>query len=130
MSEESQQEIINHLNQMRVIEIIQLVKKLENEWGVSAAAPAAVQMQPAPVEEEKKEEQVEFDVMLAGFDSGQKMSVVKELRKLTSLALREAKEKTEASETEPVVIGESLNKTAAETMKATLVAAGARVEIK
>ncbi|MGA9520728.1 MAG: 50S ribosomal protein L7/L12 [Myxococcaceae bacterium] len=116
--------IVDSLSQLTVIEAAELVKKLEEKWGVSAAAvavaagPAAAA---APVEEK-----TEFDVVLASAGAN-KINVIKEIRAITGLGLKEAKDLVEGA---PKVVKEAVAKADAEKMKAQLVAAGATVEIK
>ena len=116
--------IVDQLSTLTVMEAAELVKQLENKWGVSAAAvavaagPAAVA---APVEEK-----TEFNVILA--DAGaNKINVIKEIRAITGLGLKEAKDLVEGA---PKTVKEGVNKDDAKKIKDQLVAAGATVEIK
>lgn len=122
------QAIKDMLNSLTLPEAAELVKDLEEEWGVSAAAPAAamVAMPGAGGEAEAAEEQTEFDVVLQDFGA-KKINVIKSVRALTSLGLKEAKELVESA---PVSVMESVSKEAAEEAKEQLTAEGASVEIK
>lgn len=120
-------EVLEIVKGMNVLELSELVKAFEEEFGVTAAAPvAAVAAAPtaaaAPVEEEK----TEFDVVLTNFGA-KKVEVIKVVRQLTGLGLKEAKEAVEAA---PKVIKEKVSKEDAEAAKAKLEEAGATVEIK
>ncbi|AGF74407.1 50S ribosomal protein L7/L12 [Bartonella australis AUST/NH1] len=117
--------IVEDLSNLTVLEAAELSKLLEEKWGVSAAAPvavAAVGGAAAPAAEEK----TEFDVILV--DSGaQKINVIKEVRALTGLGLKEAKDLVEGA---PKPLKEGVSKDEAEKIKAQLEAAGAKVELK
>jgi len=120
-------EIIEWLSQQSVLEIAGLVKELEQKWGVSAAAPVAVAA--APVAAEAKpaaEEKTSFDVVLK-VHGGNKIAVIKEVRAITSLGLKEAKDLVEGA---PKTVKEGATKEEAEDIKKKLEAAGAQVEIK
>ncbi|MGI6853285.1 50S ribosomal protein L7/L12 [Mesorhizobium sp. 1B3] len=119
--------IVEDLSQLTVLEAAELSKLLEEKWGVSAAAPVAVAAAggaaaaAAPVEEK-----TEFDVILA--DAGaQKINVIKEVRAITGLGLKEAKDLVEGA---PKPIKEAVSKADADKFKAQLEAAGAKVELK
>ena len=118
------EQIVQDLSKLTVMEAAQLSKMLEEKWGVSAAAPVAVAAAPAaaaPVEE-----QTEFTVVLV--DSGaQKINVIKEVRAVTNLGLKEAKDLVEGA---PKTVKEGLKKQEAEEIKKKLEAAGAKVELK
>jgi large subunit ribosomal protein L7/L12 len=124
----SRQELIDSLANMTVLELSQLIKDLEEKFGVSAAAPmamaavAAPAAAAAPVEEEK----TEFDVVLTVCGAN-KIQVIKEVRAITSLGLKEAKE---AVENVPTTVKEAISKAEAEEIKKKLEAQGATVEIK
>ena len=120
----TREEIIEALKEMSLLEASELVKDIEETFGVSAAAPAAVAVAAAPAEEE--EEQTEFDVVLEGFGE-QKIAVIKVVRELTSLGLKEAKEVVEAA---PNAILEGVDKETAEEAKSKLEEAGAAVSLK
>ena len=116
--------LVEELGKLSVIEAAELVKKLEEEWGVSAAAPVAVAAA-APAAAEAAEEKTEFDVVIK--DAGpKKIEVIKVIRQLTSLGLKEAKEMAEAAGSKVL---EQTGKDAAEDAKSKLEAAGAVVEL-
>lgn len=118
-------EIIKAIRQMNVLELSNLVKELREEFGVEAlAAPIVAQASGAPEKEE--EEKTEFDVILSEMGS-KKIQVIKEVRKLTSLGLKEAKDLVEQA---PKPIRENVAKEEALKIKETLEAVGAKVEIK
>ena len=116
--------IVDELSGLTVIEAAELSKMLEDKWGVSAAAPAAAAV--APVAEAEAEEQTEFDVILASYGE-KKIAVIKEVRSMTSLGLKEAKDLVEAA---PKAIKEGVSKDEAEEIKKKLEDAGATVELK
>ena len=120
------EKIAEELGKLTVLEAADLVKKLEDEWGVSAAAPAAAMMM-APAESAAEEEKTSFDVMLTEI-GGQKISVIKAVREVASgLGLADAKKLVESA---PVAVLEGIGKDDAEAAKAKLVEAGATIEIK
>jgi len=119
--------IVDQLSKLTVIETAELVKQLESAWGVTAAAPVAIaapgaQAPAAPVEEEKDE----FDVVLTAAGD-KKIQVIKEVRSLTSLGLKEAKDLVDSA---PKPVLEKVTKEAAEKAKEKLEAAGGSVELK
>lgn len=115
--------IIEEIKALNVMELADLVKAIEEEFGVSAAAPVAVAAGPAAAAAEEK---TEFDVILAAAGDS-KIGVIKVVRELTGLGLKEAKELVEAA---PKAIKEGASKEDAEAIKAKLEEAGAKVEIK
>lgn len=119
--------IVEDLSALTVLEAAELSKMLEEKWGVSAAAPVAVAAAAggaAPAE--AAEEKTEFDVVLV--DAGaQKINVIKEVRGITGLGLKEAKDLVEGA---PKPVKEGVSKDEAEKVKAVLEAAGAKVELK
>jgi len=117
--------IVDDLSTLTVIEAAELSKLLEEKWGVSAAAPATV-MQVAGDAGAVEEEKSEFDVILASFGE-KKINVIKEVRAITGLGLKEAKDLVEAV---PSAIKESVNKEEADQLKTKLEEAGATVEVK
>ena len=119
--------IADELSTLTVIEASELSKMLEERWGVSAAAPVAVAAAPgaAPAAEEA-EEQTEFTVVLTSFGE-KKINVIKEVRAITSLGLKEAKALVEGV---PNAVKEDVSKEDAEKIKEQLEAAGATVEVK
>jgi large subunit ribosomal protein L7/L12 len=117
--------LVEELGKLTVVEAAELVSKLEEEWGVSAAAPVAVAAAGAAVAAEPAEEQTEFDVVIK--DAGpKKIEVIKVIRQLTSLGLKEAKELAETSGSK---VMEQVGKDAAEDAKKKLEEAGAAVEL-
>ena len=121
-------ELIEQIKKMSVLDLAELVHALEDEFGVSAAAPVAVAAGPAAgaAEAEPAEEKTSFDVVLQSFGE-KKIEVIKVVRALTGLGLKEAKAAVEEA---PKVIKEGVNKDEAEEAKKQLEAAGATVEIK
>lgn len=125
----SKQEVIDWLSSQSVLEIAALVKELEAKWGVSAAAPVAVAAAPAggaAAAAAPAEEKTEFTVMLVAAGDN-KIGVIKEVRAITSLGLKEAKDLVEGA---PKAIKEGVSKQEAEEVKKKLEAAGAKVELK
>ncbi len=119
--------IVDDLSSLSVIEAAELSKLLEEKWGVSAAAPVAVAAAPvASGDEAAAEEKSEFDVVLAEAGSN-KIAVIKEVRTITGLGLKEAKDLVEGA---PKPLKQGVAKADAEEMKKTLEAAGAKVELK
>lgn len=129
MAEINKEQIIDWLSGQSVIEIAELVKELEEKWGVSAAAPAAVAVA-APAgggdAGEAAEEKTEFDVVLTDF-GGNKIAVIKEVRGITGLGLKEAKELVESL---PKPVKEGASKSDAEEVVKKLETAGAKAELK
>ena len=125
----SKDQMIEAIKGMTVIELSELVKALEEEFGVSAAAPVAVAAAPAAggaPADEAAEEKTSFDVVLTSFGD-QKIQVIKVVRALTGLGLKEAKDVVEGA---PKAIKEGVNKDEAEDAKKQLEEAGASVELK
>ncbi len=121
------EKIADELSSLTVMEAAELSKMLEEKWGVSAAAPVAVAAAGAPgAAAEAAEEKTEFDVILASFGD-KKINVIKEVRGITGLGLKEAKELVEAA---PKPIKEGVSKEEAEKIKKQLEEAGATVELK
>ncbi|TVR69106.1 MAG: 50S ribosomal protein L7/L12 [Sphaerobacteraceae bacterium] len=126
LGQEKMEELIQTIEQMTVLELSELVKELEDRFGVTAAAPAAAAAAPAAEAAEAAEEQSEFDVVLTDIGA-QKIQVIKAVRELTQLGLKEAKDMVEAA---PKAIKEGVNKEEADAAKARLEEAGATVELK
>ncbi len=121
------EKLVEELGSLTVLEIAELKQMLEDKWGVTAAAPmAAGMMMPAAAAEAEEEEKTEFDVVLQDFGP-KKIQVIKAVRKLTVLGLKEAKDLVESA---PVPVQEAVSKELAEEAKQTLEEAGATVEIK
>ncbi len=122
----SNQDLLKELSAKPIMEVVELVKMLEEEWGVSAAAPVAVAAGPAADAGEAAAEKDEFDVVMTSF-GGNKVSVIKAVRTLTGLGLKEAKDTVEGV---PSTIKEAVGKDEAEDVKKQLEEAGATVELK
>jgi large subunit ribosomal protein L7/L12 len=118
--------LVEELSSLTVLEAAELSKLLEDKWGVSAAAPVAVAAGPAAGGEAAAEEKDEFDVVLAEAGA-KKINVIKEVRAITGLGLKEAKELVEGA---PKTVKEAVAKAEAEELKGKLEAAGAKVELK
>jgi large subunit ribosomal protein L7/L12 len=118
-------EVIDQIDKLTVLELADLVKQLEEKYGVSAAAPVAM-MAAAPAAAAPEAEKTEFDVILAEIGA-EKIKVIKAVRELTSLGLTEAKAFVESA---PKAVKEGVNKDEAEQVKKKLEEAGAKVEIK
>ena len=128
MAEITKEQVVDFLSKMTILEAVELTKELEDKWGVSAAAPVAVAAGPAApaAEAAAEEEKTEFDVELTSFGS-QKIAVIKEVRAITSLGLKEAKELVEGA---PKVVKEAVSKEEAEEIKKKLEGVGATITVK
>jgi large subunit ribosomal protein L7/L12 len=122
----TREEIIEALKEMSLLEASELVKDIEETFGVSAAAPVAVAAAPAAGGEAAAEEKTSFDVVLEGFGDN-KIAVIKVVREITGLGLKEAKEAVEGA---PTPVAEGVAKDKAEEIKAKLEEAGAAITIK
>jgi large subunit ribosomal protein L7/L12 len=126
MAEITREQVVDYLSNLPVIQIAELVKTLEEKWGVSAAPVAVAAIggaaAPAPVVEEK----TEFDVILAEAGAN-KINVIKVVREITALGLKEAKDLVEGA---PKAIKEAIGKEEAEDIKKKLEGAGAKVEVR
>ena len=123
----SREELKVALSQMPVLELVDLIKELEDEWGVSAAAPVAIAaVGGAGGDAAEAEEQTEFDVVMTSFGDN-KVSVIKTVRAITSMGLKEAKDLVEGV---PSTIKEAAGKDEAGDIKKKLEEAGATVEVK
>ncbi len=123
----SREDIVDALSNMSVLEVTELVSELEDKWGVSAAAPVAMAAGPAAGgEAAAAEEQTEFNVVMSSF-GGNKVSVIKAVRTITGLGLKEAKDLVEGV---PAAVKEGVSKDEAEEIKKQLEEAGASVEVK
>ncbi|MCL2295159.1 MAG: 50S ribosomal protein L7/L12 [Spirochaetes bacterium] len=123
-------EILEAIANMTVLEVSELIKAMEEKFGVTAAAPVAVAAPAAAgggAAAEAAEEQTEFDVILAKFDDSKKIPIIKEVRAITGLGLKEAKDMVEGA---PQKVKEGVSKEEAKTIKEKLEAAGAVVEVK
>jgi large subunit ribosomal protein L7/L12 len=126
LNTEERQDIIEKLSAASVLEIAELVKELEDKWGVSAAAPVAVAAGPAAGGEAEAAVKDEFDVVLTNFGE-KKIQVIKAVRELTGLGLKEAKDLVESA---PKPVKEGANKDDAEAAKAKIEEAGGTAELK
>ena len=123
----SNEDLLKELSAKPIMEVVELVKMLEDEWGVSAAAPvAAVAAAPGADAGAAAEEKTEFDVVMSSF-GGNKVAVIKAVRAITGLGLKEAKDTVEGA---PSTIKEGVSKDEAEDFKKQLEEAGATVELK
>jgi large subunit ribosomal protein L7/L12 len=120
------QKIVDDLSSLTVLEAAELAKLLEEKWGVSAAAAVAVAAGPAAAAAPAAEEKTEFTVVLAAVGE-KKIEVIKEVRALTGLGLKEAKDLVEGA---PKPVKEGVNKDEAAKIKTTLEKVGAKVELK
>ena len=122
----TKEQLIDHLSNLPVMELAGLIKELEDKWGVSSAAPAVAVASAGAGATPAEEEKTEFNVTLAGVGAN-KIAVIKEVRALTNLGLKEAKDLVDSA---PKTIKEKVSKESADKIKAALEKAGAKVEIK
>ena len=125
MADVTKEQVVEFLENMTVLELADLVKELEEKFGVSAAAPVAASAA-APVEAAAAEEQTEFDVVLTGIGD-KKINVIKVVRAVTGLGLKEAKDLVDGA---PQTVKEAVSKEEADGLKTQLEEAGASVELK
>ncbi|MDR1211437.1 MAG: 50S ribosomal protein L7/L12 [Spirochaetaceae bacterium] len=124
----TKEEILEAISSMTVLEVSELVKAMEEKFGVSAAAPVAIAAAAAPgAAAEAAEEKTEFTVVLKAFDDTKKIAVIKEVRAVTGLGLKEAKDLVEGA---PKPLKENVSKDEANKIKETVTAAGGTVEIQ
>ena len=127
MADITREQVVDYLSNLPVIQIAEMIKVLENKWGVKAAPAVVAGAAAAPAAAAPaKEEQTEFDVILAGAGAN-KIQVIKAIREITGLGLKEAKDLVEAA---PKTVKEAVSKADAEDMKKKLTEAGATVELK
>ena len=126
MASEKITNIVEEIKSLTIIELADLVKAVEEEFGVSAAAPVGVAVAAAGAAAPAAEEKTEFDVVLKSFGA-KKLDVIKAVREITGLGLKEAKEMVEGA---PKTVKEGVSKDEAETVKKALEEAGAEVEVK
>jgi large subunit ribosomal protein L7/L12 len=126
MADITKEQVVEWLSAQTVLEVADLVKELEEKWGVSAAAPVAVAAAGAAAPAEAAEEKDEFDVIFAA-PGANKIASIKEVRAITGLGLKEAKDLVENA---PKPVKEGATKDEAEEIKKKLEAAGAKVELK
>jgi large subunit ribosomal protein L7/L12 len=122
----SKEDILDTISNMSVMEVVDLISAMEEKFGVSAAAVAAAPAAAGAAPAEAAEEQTEFDVVMSSFGSN-KVGVIKVVRSLTSLGLKEAKDLVESA---PSTVKEAVSKEEADKIKEQLTEAGATVEIK
>lgn len=122
----SSEEILDAISNMTVVEVVDLISAMEDKFGVTAAAPVAAAAAPAAGESAVAEEKTEFDVVMSSFGAN-KVSVIKAVRTITGLGLKEAKEMVEGA---PTTVKEAASKDDAETFKKQLEEAGATIELK
>ena len=118
--------LVDQLSELTVMEAADLAKQLEDKWGVTAAAPVVAAVAAAGGAAAAVEEQTEFDVILTS-SGDNKINVIKEVRTITSLGLKEAKDLVDGA---PQTVKSGVNKADADAIKAKLEAAGAKVEVK
>ena len=121
----SREDVLNAIADMSVMDVVQLIKDMEEKFGVTAAAPVAMAVA-APGAAAAVEEKTEFDVIMTGFGDN-KVNVIKVIRGITGLGLKEAKDLVEA---EPKAVKEGVSKADADSIKKQLEEAGATVEVK
>jgi large subunit ribosomal protein L7/L12 len=122
----SKEDILETISNMTVMEVVDLIEAMEEKFGVSAAAPVAAAAPAGGGEAEAAEEQTEFDVVLSSFGDN-KVSVIKTVRGITGLGLKEAKDMVEGV---PAAVKEGVTKDEADDIKSKLEEAGATVEVK
>ena len=122
----SKDDVLNAIAEMTVMEVVELVEAMEEKFGVSAAAVAVAAAPAAAAESAAAEEKTEFDVILASFGEN-KVGVIKAIRSITGLGLKEAKDLVEGA---PSTVKEGVSKQEAEDVKKQLEEAGAKVELK
>ncbi len=123
----TKEEILDGIANLTVLDLVDLVKMIEEKFGVSAAAPVAVAAAGPAAAAAPVEEQTEFTVILAGIDAAKKVGVIKVVRELTGLGLKEAKDLVEGA---PQTVKEGVDKKTAEDMKKKLEEGGGKVELK
>ena len=123
----SKDEILEAISNMSVMQVVELISDMEKKFGVTAAAPVAVAAGPAAAAAAPAEAQTEFSVTLKEYPADKKVGVIKVIRELTGLGLKEAKDLVEGV---PSLVKDAVNKADSEAMKKKLEDAGAKVEIK
>ena len=123
----SKDEILDAISKMSVMEVVELISDMEKKFGVTAAAPVAAAAGPAAAAAAPAEAQTEFSVTLKEYPADKKVVVIKAIRELTGLGLKEAKDLVEGV---PSLVKDAVNKADSEAMKKKLEDAGAKVEIK
>ena len=123
----SKDEILDAISKMSIIEVVELISDMEKKFNVTAAAPVAMAMAGPAAAAAPVEEQTEFTVVLKEYPADKKVTVIKVVRELTGLGLKEAKDLVEGV---PATVKDSVSKADSDTMKKKLEEAGAKVEIK
>jgi large subunit ribosomal protein L7/L12 len=123
----SKEEILDAIGAMSILEVVDLVKMMEDKFGVTAAAPVAAAAAPAAAAAAPVEEKTEFTVVLKEYPADKKVTVIKVVREATGLGLKEAKDLVEGI---PSTIKDGVNKADADKIKKALEDAGAKVEVK
>ena len=123
----SKEEILDAIGNMTILEVVDLVKMMEDKFGVTAAAPVAMAAAPAAAAAAPVEEKTEFTVVLKEYPADKKVTVIKVVREATGLGLKEAKDLVEGI---PSTVKDGVNKADADKIKKALEDAGAKVEIK
>lgn len=123
-------QLVEELSKLTVLEMAELKTALEDKWGVKAAAAAVAVAAPAAAAAAPAAESADFQILLSGIPADKKIGVIKVVREITGLGLKEAKELVEAAEAAPKVLKETAPKADAEKIKKDLEAAGAKVTLK
>ena len=123
----SKEDVLDAIAKMSVMDVVELVKMMEDKFGVTAAAPVAAAAGPAAAAAPAAEAQTEFTVVLTAVDAAKKVNVIKVVREITGLGLKEAKDLVEGA---PQTVKEGVNKADSEALKAKITEAGGTVTIK
>ncbi len=123
----SKEDVLDAIAKMSVMDVVELVKMMEDKFGVTAAAPVAAAAGPAAAAAPAAEAQTEFTVVLTAVDAAKKVNVIKVVREITGLGLKEAKDLVEGA---PQTVKEGVNKADADALKAKITEAGGTVTIK
>jgi len=123
----SKEDVLDAIAKMSVMDVVELVKMMEDKFGVTAAAPVAAAAGPAAAAAPAAAEQTEFTVVLSAVDAAKKVNVIKVVREITGLGLKEAKDLVEGA---PQTLKEGVNKADAEALKAKVTEAGGTVTVK
>jgi len=123
----SKEDVLDAIAKMSVMDVVELVKMMEDKFGVTAAAPVAAAAGPAAAAAPAAEAQTEFTVVLTAVDPAKKVNVIKVVREITGLGLKEAKDLVEGA---PQTVKEGVNKADADALKAKITEAGGTVTIK
>ena len=127
MAKMTKEELVNAIAELTVLELSELVKAIEEKFGVKAAAPAVAVAAAAPAAAAAAEEKDEFNVVLTAVDAAKKIAVIKVVREITGLGLKEAKDLVEGA---PKAVKENVAKAEAEELKKKITDAGGTVELK